>query len=183
MDLKAGNKGDNKKRGPVTNLLSRQNSKTGRGSTPVSNSDQDSPPILPDTTDSPLLNKKTANGAGSVSRTPSIKSKPTTGDPEINRNKSPSPKSPDQTPTRERSGSGQGDALLSAGDSASKVTGKRIVDSARKKILWLASKSEWGSLEQAMKTLENAIATQKGSPDSTPLAGIQDEVIHSFIKQ
>ena len=56
-----------------------------------------------------------------------------------------------------------------------------MVDSAKKKILWLSSKSEWGSLEQALKALEQTIAAQKNSPDAHPLAGIQDEVI-SFRK-
>ncbi len=175
MDLKGGLKPDNKKRGPVTALLSRQNSKTGRGSTPVS-SDQDSPPIVPDTIDSPLLSKKTAsNGAaGSVSRTPSIRSKQ--GEPSGERNnESPLPKSRDQTPLREGSEPIGDDSL------GNKVAGKRMVDSARKKILWLASKSEWGSLEQAMKTLEQTAGTQKNSSDPPPLAGIQDEVLYYLI--
>lgn len=165
MDLKGGvGMKTDKKRGPVTALLSRQNSKTGRGSTPVSNSDQDSPPIVADNSDNPL---NRANNGG-MSRTSSIRSKQ--GEPSAERNISPSPNSRDQTPSRDESG--QGDDL------SSKVTGKRLVDSAKKKILWLASKSEWGSLEQAMKALEQTIAAQKNSTSesSLPLAGIQDDV-------
>lgn len=182
MDVKGGGGGGgstktDKKRGPVTALLSRQNSKSVRGSTPVNNSDQESsPPILTDgNNDGPFAGK----------RTPSIKSKQ--GEPSADRNKSPSPKNVDQqpTPTRERSESGQGDALLSASDSTNlinKVNGRRMIDSAKKKILWLASKAEWGSLEQALKTLDNALAAQKGSPEPSPLAGIQDEVTFSFYR-
>ena len=179
MDLKGGIKPDNKKRGPVTALLSRQNSKTGRGSTPAS-SDQDSPPIVPDTIDSPLLGKKTANnGAGSVSRTASIRSRQGENQLTVDRNAdSPlPPKSRDHTPFREGSEPISDDSLGSKGTTGS----KRMVDSAKKKILWLSSKSEWGSLEQALKALEQTIAAQKNSPDALPLAGIQDEVI-SFRK-
>ncbi|KZS13005.1 Serine/threonine-protein phosphatase 6 regulatory ankyrin repeat subunit C, partial [Daphnia magna] len=172
MDLKAGGFKSDKKRGPVTALLSRENSKTVRGSTPHSSSDQDSPPVVPDGMDSPLLGR-TNNGAGSISRTSSIRSK--RGEQSMERNTSPKPKSRDQTPE-----TGQGDSFLSAGDSSSlgnKTTGKRMIDSAKKKILWLASKNEWGGLEQAMKTLEQTVAANKNSPESiAPLAGIQDEV-------
>ena len=176
MDLKGGGGGgsikSDKKRGPVTALLSRQNSKTGRGSTPVSNSDQDSPPVVPDTIDSPLLGRANNNGAGnSISRTSSIRSKQ--GEPSADRNTSPMPKSRDQTPE-------SGDSIQSTGDSSSlgnKVTGKRLIDSAKKKILWLASKNEWGGLEQAMKTLEQTVAANKNSSELlSPLADIQDEV-------
>ena len=176
MDLKGGGGGgsikSDKKRGPVTALLSRQNSKTGRGSTPVSNSDQDSPPVVPDTIDSPLLGRANNNGAGnSISRTSSIRSKQ--GEPSADRNTSPMPKSRDQTPE-------SGDSIQSTGDSSSlgnKVTGKRLIDSAKKKILWLASKNEWGGLEQAMKTLEQTVAANKNSTELlSPLADIQDEV-------
>uniref|UniRef100_A0A0P5ALS6 No mechanoreceptor potential C n=1 Tax=Daphnia magna TaxID=35525 RepID=A0A0P5ALS6_9CRUS len=171
MDLKAGGFKSDKKRGPVTALLSRENSKTVRGSTPHSSSDQDSPPVVPDGMDSPLLGR-TNNGAGSISRTSSIRSK--RGEQSMERNTSPKPKSRDQTPE-----TGQGDSFLSAGDSSSlgnKTTGKRMIDSAKKKILWLASKNEWGGLEQAMKTLEQTVAANKNSPESiAPLAGIQDE--------
>lgn len=176
MDLKGGGGGirSDKKRGPVTALLSRQNSKTGRGSTPpVSNSDQDSPPVVPDTIDSPLLGRANNNGAAnSISRTSSIRSKQ--GEPSADRNTSPMPKSRDQTPE-------SGDSIQSTGDSSSlgnKVAGKRMIDSAKKKILWLASKNEWGGLEQAMKALEQTVAANKNSPELlSPLADIQDEVL------
>lgn len=84
------------------------------------------------------------------------------------------PKSRDQTPE-------SGDSIQSTGDSSSlgnKVAGKRMIDSAKKKILWLASKNEWGGLEQAMKTLEQTVAANKNSPELlSPLADIQDEVL------
>jgi hypothetical protein len=184
MDLKGGGGGggirSDKKRGPVTALLSRQNSKTGRGSTPpVSNSDQDSPPVVPDTIDSPLLGRANNNGAAnSISRTSSIRSKQ--GEPSADRNTSPMPKSRDQTPE-------SGDSIQSTGDSSSlgnKVAGKRMIDSAKKKILWLASKNEWGGLEQAMKTLEQTVAANKNSPELlSPLADIQDEVLKIHLPQ
>lgn len=172
MDLKGGGSKLEKKRGPVTTLLSRQNSKTVRGSTPLSSSDQDSPPVVPDGMDSPLLSRAN-NGAGSISRTSSIRSR--RAEQSLERNTSPMPKSRDQTPE-----SGQGDSIVSVGDPSSlgnKTAGKRMIDSAKKKILWLASKNEWGALEQAMKTLEQTVAANKTSPESiAPLAGIQDEV-------
>ncbi|KAI9558204.1 hypothetical protein GHT06_014957 [Daphnia sinensis] len=178
MDLKGGGIKSDKKRGPVTALLSRQNSKTVRGSTPHSSSDQDSPPVVPDGMDSPLLGR-TNNGAASISRTSSIRSKGG-AEQSMERTTSPKPKSRDQTPE-----TGQGDSLLSAGDPSSlgnKTTGKRMIDSAKKKILWLASKSEWGGLEQAMKTLEQTVAANKNSPESiAPLAGIQDEVFYLLL--
>ena len=183
MDTTKGvaNRADPKKRtsGPPIALL--KNS-TNRGST---SSDQDSPPIVANTSDSPLSGRKTST---SVSRAPSIRMKQPTGDaspgqqgtPE-SRSKSPSPRiSPE---SRERSESLQSESLMSAAPDAQSVNSgskaganKRGVDSARKKILWAASKGEWGSPEQMLKILEQSVAGNRNSPDGLPLANVQDEV-------
>lgn len=140
---------------PALTLLSRQNSKRlNRGSAP--SSDADSPPILPNSVESPLASK-------SNSRTPSIRIK----DP--GRGKSPA--SPDRSPVYSDSPEIGAESLLQAG------TNSRAYESAKKKILFFASKGEWTSLEQAIKTIEQVIASNKNSVDSQPLATIQDEVV------
>ena len=64
----------------------------------------------------------------------------------------------------------------SAGASTLAGNNRRTIESAKKKILWLASKSEWNSLEQLMKTLELAVAGSKDPADQSPLANVRDEV-------
>lgn len=59
-------------------------------------------------------------------------------------------------------------------------SGRRTIESAKKKILWLASKSEWSSLEQNLKSLELSIAGSKDPSDQYPLANIQDEVYYTI---
>lgn len=183
MDTTKGvvaNRADAKKRtsGPPMALLKNA---ANRGST---SSEQESPPIVANP-DSPLAGKK-ASGSGTLSRAPSIRMRPSgegspgqQGTPE-SRSKSPSPHSGE---SRERSESLQSESLMSAapdGQAASSGgragANKRGVDSARKKILWAASKGEWGSLEQMLKILEQSVAGNRNSPDGLPLANVQDEV-------
>lgn len=143
---------------PALTLLSRQNSKRlNRGSAP--SSDADSPPILPNSVESPLASK-------SNSRTPSIRIK----DPGRGKSPARSPASPDRSPIYSESPDIGAESLLQAG------TNSRAYESAKKKILFFASKGEWTSLEQAIRTIEQVIASNKNSIDSQPLATIQDEV-------
>ena len=150
--------GGAKSRPALTLLSSRQGSKRlNKGSAP--SSDADSPPILPNSVESPLASK-------SNSRTSSFKIK------ESNRGKSPA--SPvDRSPVHDSPEIGA-ESLLQAGSSS------RAYESAKKKILFLASKGEWTTLEQALKTIEQVAAANKNNPiDAQPLATIQDEVAYS----
>lgn len=138
---------------PGSRMASRQNSITANKKPVV---DPDSPSITVD------ISTKPGGRMGSIRIRPSES-------PDRKTN-SPSKQLADtETVGRER--------VDSVGSGGGKSVGvRRTIESARKKILYLASKNEWASLEQNLKSLELTVAGSKDPADQLPLAGLQEEV-------
>lgn len=146
---------------PGSRMASRQNSITANKKTAV---DPDAPSITVD------ISTKPGGRMGSIRIRPSES-------PDRKTN-SPSKQIADtgtETGGRER--------VNSAGSGNKSVSSRRTIESARKKILYLASKNEWASLEQNLKSLELSVAGSKDPADQLPLAGLQEEVNIYFYKK
>jgi len=143
---------------PGSRMASRQNSITANKKTAV---DPDAPSITVD------ISTKPGGRMGSIRIRPSESPDRKTNSPSK------------QIADAETGGRERGDSVGSGGKS---VSSRRTIDSAKKKILYLASKNEWASLEQNLKSLELSVAGSKDPADQLPLAGLQEEVNIYFYK-